>query len=250
MKLVQIHTSLYLTEHPAEVYEVRGAVILGKERVAVWDTLLHPDNMASVAELSQSKPITVVYSHADWDHVWGTAGLDYQEVIGHESCKERFEDANDVAAVLKQKVAQDAGYNSVQLVAPTRTFRNTLTFDLGGLNVELHHLPGHTRDCAVAFIPDLGVLLGGDAVEVPFPLVYEHSPLGIWISKLEGWARDERIQTVIPSHGTPGDRELLERNIAYLRALREGQQVPVPDNLNAFYQGAHEKNQQRAVQDS
>lgn len=250
MKLVQLLTNLYLTEHPPEVYEVRGGVILGAERVAVWDTLLHPDNMASVAELIQGRPITVVYSHADWDHIWGTAGLTYREVVGHESCRERFEDVDDVAAVLKEKVKQDARYSSVQLVAPTRTFHDTLTLDLGDLRLELHHLPGHTRDCTVAFIPELGVLLGGDAVEAPLPLIYEHSPLGAWISKLEGWAQDERVQTVIPGHGTLGGRELLERNIAYLRALREGREVPVPDTLSPFYEGAHEKNRRRAVQGS
>ena len=176
---------LYLTQHPPERFDVCGAVIVGNTHVAVWDTLLHPENMKDVPALAEGKPISVVYSHADWDHVWGTAGLEHAEVIAHESCKKRFEDPADVEATLREKQAEEARYHAVKLVPPTRTFETTLTLDLGGVTLELHHLPGHTRDCIVAFVPELGVLLGGDTCEDPLPVVHETSPLGVWLGGAE-----------------------------------------------------------------
>lgn len=247
MKLVQQTTNFYLTEHPPSIFPVRGALLLGRERAVVWDTLLHPNNMTEVARLCRDRSTTVVYSHADWDHIWGTAGLEYAEIVGHESCKERFDDPDDVRAALEAKIAQDERYRAVMLVAPTRTFREQLTLELGDLTLELYHLPGHTRDCIVGFIPELGVLLGGDAVEHPLPLVYAHSGLGGWLAGLERWANDERVHCVIPCHGQIGGRECLGANIAYLRALHAGQLPDVPSDLAPFYREAHTKNLQRAV---
>lgn len=246
MNYIEHHPKLTLTEVPADVFEVRGAVIVGDTHVAVWDTLLLPDNMAGVAELAKDKTITVIYSHADWDHIWGTTGLNYEEVIAHETCKARFEDPADVEKTLKEKQAEDAQYNAVKLIAPTRSFQDSLKLELGNLELELHYLPGHSKDCTVAFIPALGVLLAGDCAEDPLPIVYEVSPLGAWIEKLEMWLNDPRVKTVIPSHGAVSDKELLERNITYLKALREGRIPDVPEKLHTFYSETHEANQKRA----
>lgn len=247
--LTRVSEHLYLSEQSPDVCEVRGAVIVGRERAVVWDTLLHPDDLAGVAAFVRGRPVSVVYSHADWDHCWGTGGLEalYTEVIGHESCLERFHDESDVEATLAAKIAEDERYRAVRLVPPTRTFREHLTLELGGLTLGLHALPGHTRDCIVGFSPELRVLLGGDAVEAPLPLVYEHSPLGAWSERLEGWLGDRRVRSVVPSHGAVGGRELLERNLAYLRALREGRVPDVGGDLEPFYAAAHEKNLLRAV---
>ena len=250
MDIIKLASQLYLTQHPPEQFDVCGALIIGTSRVVVWDTLLHPDNMKGVPALAAGKPISVVYSHADWDHVWGTAGLPYTEVVAHESCKTRFEDPADVEATLREKRAEDPSYRAVELVAPTRTFQKTLTLGLGSVTLELHHLPGHTRDCIVAFVPELGVLLGGDTCEDPLPVVHEDSPLGTWLEALTRWRDDSRVNTVIPSHGPVSGKDLLERNIDYLTALRAGLTPEVPDEMAQFYVDTHAANLKCAVKAS
>ena len=73
-------------------FQLRGAVIAGTERSVVWDTLSRPRDMDGVAELTSGLPLSVVYSHGDWDHVWGTAGLarPWDDILAHQSCTERF----------------------------------------------------------------------------------------------------------------------------------------------------------------
>ncbi len=199
-------------------FEVRSAVVVGEHAALVLDTLAHPREMTDVAALLEGHPFTVAYSHADWDHAWGTAGLPDPEggVVAQEACAERFH--TDVPATLAQKRAEDPErWAGVKLVAPTRTFVSRLDVPLGGVTVELHALPGHTPDSVVAFVPEWGILLAGDAAEAPHPFINERGALPVWIRGLERWAREGSVRTVVPSHGPVDGRELLERNIRDLR---------------------------------
>lgn len=245
LTLTPQRANLWLVERQTdEGFAVRGALIVGSARAVVWDTLTCPADMRPLLPLLPARPLTVVYSHADWDHIWGTAALPAAEVVAQRLCQERF--AQDVPATLHSyQAAHPATYAEVRLVAPTRVFAAALTLDLGDLTLELHHLPGHTPDCCVAFVPQWGLLLAGDTVETPLPVVNADSPLAPWIAGLERWAYDERVQQVIPSHGVVGDRALIARTIAYLRGLSAGASSAPPD-LDPFYRETHAANLRHA----
>jgi len=244
MKLSELRPNLWLTELHLDDFDVRGAVIVGDKRVMVWDTLSHPRDMQPVIRLAGDRPIDVVYSHADWDHCWGTAGLKADTLIAHETCAARF-GSGDVASRLAEKRAAEPGlWEMVTLIPPTLTFAQTLTVDLGGVLVELHHLPGHTEDCLVAWIPQWGVLLAGDTIETPLPYLNTESValLPEWISALEGWGRTARMNVVIPAHGEVGDRSLIDHTVNYLRDMQAGKAPLIPDEMTAFYTETHAKN--------
>ncbi len=245
MKLSELRPNLWLTELILDDFDVRGAVIVGDKRVMVWDTLSHPRDMQPVMKLAGDKPIDVVYSHADWDHCWGTAGLKPDIIIGHERCGERFR-TGDVAKKLAAKQAQEPGqWNVVRLIPPTLTFTQSMSIDLGGLVVELHYLPGHTEDCLVAWIPAWRVFLAGDTVETPLPYFNTNSVqmLPQWISALEGWGSTAHMNVVVPAHGEVGDRSLIEHTVSYLRDIQAGKVPTVPSGMSAFYTETHARNQ-------
>src|SRR4051812_8831613 len=245
MNLSELRPNLWLTELNLDDFDVRGAVIVGENRVMVWDTLSHPRDMKPVMKLAGDKPVDVVYSHADWDHCWGTSGLIADTIIAHEACAKRFR-SGDVANRLaeKQTEAPDQ-WDVIKLIPPTLTFTKMLTVDLGGVLVELHHLAGHTEDCIVAWIPQWGVLLAGDTVETPLPYFNTESAalLPQWISALEGWGTTSRMNVVVPAHGEVGDRSLIERTVTYLQDVQAGKVPIVPDDMTTFYSETHTKNQ-------
>jgi glyoxylase-like metal-dependent hydrolase (beta-lactamase superfamily II) len=227
-------------------FGVRSVALLGRERMLVFDTLLRPSDMQPFAGLAGGREIVTVYSHADWDHIWGTAGLPHlgREVVGHTACAERFR--TEVPGTLGEKrAAEPRVWDDVELVPPTTLFGHRLEIDLDSWTVQLHHLPGHTRDSIVAWVPQLGLLLGGDAVEDPWPLSEEGLPLSPWIESLERWFDEPSLELVIPSHGTIAGRELLNRNILYLRALGDGRPYPVPEGTGPFYGEQYERDRQR-----
>ncbi len=246
MQLREFRPHLWLTELVLDIFDVRGAVIVGEKSVVVWDTLSHPRDMAGVTELAGGKPIFVVYSHADWDHCWGTGALADSLVIAHDACGKRFEVGEVAESLAKMQAEEPTMYDGVKLIPPMLTFADKLTLDLGGVIVELHRLPGHTEDCLVAFIPEWGVLLAGDTIETPLPYLEVSSVpmLPRWISELERWNSDPQVQSVVPSHGKIGDRSLIAHNIRYLSDLRDGKPADVPSEMSKFYTETHAQNVQ------
>ena len=247
-EITSLRQGAWLVEADLGDFRVRGAVVAGAERAVIWDTLARPRDMAGVAELVPDLPISVVYSHGDWDHVWGTVGISTHpdEIVAHSACLERF--LGELPSTLEERrKAGPEEYRDVTLVAPTRTFRTGLTLELGGVTLELHHLPGHTRDTVVGFIPEWGIFLAGDAVETPFPFLNPGNPIEPWAKGLEGWSErlgaTEAPWTVVPSHGSVGGPELLLENARYLRALLAGRLPSIPLDLTRFYRETHAANQ-------
>ena len=243
-----LRPGVWLVEADLEDFQVRGAVVAGTKRAVVWDTLARPEDMCGVAELIPDLPLSVVYSHGDWDHVWGTGGLSRHpdEIISHCVCLERF--LCELPATLEETKKDDPrAYEEVLLVPPSRTFESSLTLELGGATLELHHLPGHTPDTVVGFIPEWGLFLAGDAVETPFPFLNPGTPAQAWGESLEDWSH--RLETtgmdsiVIPSHGPIGGPELLRENARYLQDLLTGRPPSIPEDLTEFYRETHDANQ-------
>lgn len=235
---------LFLLETEFDDFDVRSAVIVGSARAVVWDTLAHPEQMSPVADLVSGMPLLVVYSHADWDHVWGTRGVELpEEIVAHEIAGQRF--AADVPEKLAEKRrVQPRVWDDVKLLAPTRLFRDTLSIDLGGATLELHHLPGHTADSIVGWIPEWGAWLAADAVETPLPVVNDGGAVPGWIDELTRWADTDGLTQVIPSHGRLGGRDLLKANISYLQSLTQGGDEPPGDAMRPFYRDTHKRNVQ------
>ena len=235
---------IFSTEVALGEYDVRGALLVGDARAAVWDTLSHPRDMTVWLPLIGGRDLAVVYSHADWDHIWGTAGLPLERtalVMGHRACQARF--AADVPGTLRERqLAEPGAWDEVQLVAPDTVFDAETTVDLGSMTLELHHLPGHTSDTIIGFVPERGLLLMGDTAETPFPVVPRDSPLAAWIDGLERWERDPRVRIVVPAHGPVGGIDILQRNIRYLRGLLHGAPLPATAPLTEFYRKTHEAN--------
>lgn len=277
--LLRLRPGIWLVETQLEDFGVRGVVICGQSRGVVWDTLARPADMAGVADVMGELPFTVVYSHADWDHVLGTGGIGraWEGVVAHSVCESRFRE--EVRLTLEERrISAPGEYDQVTLFPPTRTFRDRMTLGLGGITLELHSLPGHTPDTIVGYLPEWGILLGGDAVEDPLPFLNPGGPVEAWAGELEAWAKtlDEwnrplpqggstpeveahvgpehraawdnganlppSSPVVIPSHGPIGGTRLLRANARYLRDLAAGKEPQLPGELTAFYRETHAAN--------
>ncbi|MBP2018215.1 glyoxylase-like metal-dependent hydrolase (beta-lactamase superfamily II) [Symbiobacterium terraclitae] len=196
-------------------FPVTAAMIAGTRHRVVVDTLIQPADMAPFAGAT-----LVVYTHSDWDHCWGTAAFPGVPVIGHRVARERLT-APEAAEFLAQMRAKNpAAFAESQIIPPGLTFPHRLTIDAGGLTIDLHHLPGHTADSVVVHVPELGLLLAGDAVERPIPTLSEPGHIRQWAEELRRWSR-AGVTHVVPGHGRPGGPELLAANAAYIDRLVE-----------------------------
>jgi glyoxylase-like metal-dependent hydrolase (beta-lactamase superfamily II) len=243
MQLIQIEDFLWVQEIDLGIFGIRGTLITRNKRAVIWDSLSHPRDMAPYLPLIGNRDLFLVYSHADWDHVWGTAGLTPLPavILAHSVCAHRFD--TDVPDTLARKQAAEPGkWDDVQLVPPCVLIEQSCRLDLGELTVELHHLPGHTEDCLIAILPEPGIALIGDTIETPFPVVPNGSNLRAWIEQLKRWEQVPTLTRVVPCHGPMGGREIISQTIDYLERLSSGASFKLPAELTLFYHDTHKRN--------
>ncbi len=241
--ITKMNNRLTLVEKDLGDFTVNSVVINGSRWNAVWDTLATPKDMKNIRSLISDKNTVVVYSHADWDHVWGTAALEgcFKLIMGHHSCRDRFmTELPDELAKFRKKNPEK--WNEVRLLPPDVTFSECSVLDLGDLSFELHHVPGHSSDSIAGYIPEEGILLAGDTVETPFPSLTDQNSVDSWIDKLEELSALPELKTVIPSHGKAGGVEILQRNIEYLKKVKRGKNTEKMTGLNDFYRSVHKEN--------
>lgn len=238
--------NLFIHEVDAGEFRVRSVLIRGTRRHLVWDTLTHPDDMASFAAICDGTPCLVVYSHADWDHIQGTSALPSPLIIAHRESVKRFR-TEAPGALSDMRAAHPGRWEAVRLMAPDITFDSGIDLDLGGVTVCVRPLPGHTPDSVVAFVPELNLLLAGDSVELPCPCVPRGCDLAAWMDGLERWRSDPRVRTVIPSHGPCGGGEVIAGTVAYLDGLQRGKPRPLPADAPPFYAATHEDNLRNCI---
>jgi glyoxylase-like metal-dependent hydrolase (beta-lactamase superfamily II) len=246
VRVDRIESWLFLASRPLDDgLDVRATLLLGTKSAVVIDTLARPQDMAPFLELIERSglPCSVVDTHADWDHAWGNCAFPKSAILGHTDCYTRLRSREARETLARKRRERPGFYDGVRLVAPSATFDTQMTIDAGGFEVELHHLPGHTSDSIVAYVPAHGLLVAGDCVEDPFPLL-ESGPLDEWIARLRSWAARD-IKTVVPAHGPVSGPELLLANAEYLSSLRSEPSCPVASP--SFYVEAHRRNVETAA---
>jgi alkyl sulfatase BDS1-like metallo-beta-lactamase superfamily hydrolase len=177
---------------------------------------------AAIDELrrwSTDRVHTAVYSHGHIDHVFGVPLLEEEAetnrwpaptVIAHEALPARFD-----------RYILTAGYNEVinrrqfrvpnlrwptEYRYPDRTYRDTLTVDVGGVRIELHHARGETDDHTWTYVPERKVLCCGDffiwaCPNAGNPFKVQRYP-SEWSVALRRMAELEP-EVLLPGHGLP-----------------------------------------------
>lgn len=229
--------------------DVRALLIAGTHHTLLVDTLLRPADLDDAQDLIRNfgNPVLVANTHADWDHWWGNSAFPEAHIFAHRLTRTRQLKEGKRSLAAKQRKDPET-FAGVILRPATIAYEDSLEIDLGGLHVELSLLPGHTRDCTVAYILERRLLFAGDTAEEPIPLITD-GPIGRWPDKLSEWA--DRSTMVVPAHGRISGPDLLRRNARYLRSLIDdpGSAVPELQEAPPFYKGAHRRNQKKAAEE-
>lgn len=214
--------------------------------------------LAEIRKLTPAPVRYVVNSHWHWDHWYGTeayvAAFPGVAVIAQENTRTLMlgpalefnrpgletqlpAHVTDVerrlaglapgspdSARLAQHLREDRDFlaqkRGVRHIAPTVTFRDSLTIWLGDREVRvLHYDRGVTPGDALLYLPRERLVLTGDLLIKPITYALGSYPAG-WIRSLERIsALDAALY--VPGHGEPvPDRALLETTLSLLRELR------------------------------
>ncbi len=203
--------------------EVDTFALITRRYLVVVDTMSTPELaleiMQSLARVRQGRHLVVINTHADYDHAWGNsvfAELDSRypaPIIGHAKARARLLSQASRDSLAKKR-GEDHRFDSVHLAPPDVTFTDGLELDGGDLTLHLIPTPGHTPDHVAVWIPQIRLLLAGDAAEHPFPHVDSPHDLPILRQSLHAMIALQPL-SVMPCHGGTQDAELPARNLAY-----------------------------------
>ncbi len=162
----------------------------------------------------------LVNTHHHRDHVDGNQFFKNVEIVSHPYCR----DECLKAAPLKPKMwvptpGLEDRTEPRMLVSPTVTFKDDLTYYIGGTEVQFKYAgPAHTWGDVVAYLPQHKILFAGDVAffwVVPYA---NNSYISKWIDicdRIMGWD----VDMIVPGHGPIGGKKELAEMANYFRVL-------------------------------
>ncbi len=179
-----------------------------------------------------SKPIRYVFNtHHHEDHIYGNPiftqmGATTVAYVGVVEEMKRYEPKRWQEAGKARKDVADL--NLLGAEAPQKTFADKrMILDDGTRKVEFHFLGwAHTRGDGFVYLPNEGILCTGDVV-VNGPYNYlGDGNADNWPKVIEQTQKFD-VKTVVPGHGIPGGKELLEGQKQFLLELQKAVRAAV-----------------------
>jgi glyoxylase-like metal-dependent hydrolase (beta-lactamase superfamily II) len=188
-------------------------LVIGGERALVVDTRgdrAQGAELAAAVRAVTTLPMGIVYTHAHFDHCFGTSALTGFPVYAHPGCAAALAEGAEV-----QRAEWTAYYRlrgdhntadhlaASPVVTPSALVSLEKVLDLGGRSVALSH-PGlaHTDHDLTVHVPDAAVLFAGDLVEQGAPPDFTDAYPLSWPAAIER-LRALDPATVVPGHGSP-----------------------------------------------
>ncbi|HEX8949382.1 MAG TPA: MBL fold metallo-hydrolase, partial [Dissulfurispiraceae bacterium] len=211
---------------PASSFGANAGVIIGKERIAVVDTLVSVKEarrfIRDIQILNARVIRYVVNTHSHLDHTFGN--LEFKKIgaviIAHENCKSNME-KNSGTAMRNARAygLTDKELEGTEILYPMVTFSDRMEIDLGEQPVELIY-PGHTHtdDSIMVYVPNQKVLFAGDILFTNYYPNMRDSDVDRWIKVLD-YILTMDVEKIVPGHGPVSTKKDIQDMKDYLIAF-------------------------------
>lgn len=209
----EIGDRVYVLRQP--MFDVNVTLVVGDGEALVVDTLStakQATELVTAVRVLTPDPLTVVNTHAHFDHCFGNATLAAdppRPVYAHQATADLLRDQAPACRRLAydEVLPADPGLAAelvrTTIFAPTHVVRHESTVKVGGRPVVLHHFgKGHTDGDLVVHVPDADVLVAGDLIEESGPPAFDDAYPLEWVETVTAMLRLTTPATVVvPGHG-------------------------------------------------
>jgi cyclase len=162
----------------------------------------------------------LVNTHHHGDHVNGNQFFTHAEILSHPYCRDECVKAAATTPKMWDKAPGVAeGTEERKLVPPSVTFKDDLTYFIGGTEVQFKFAgPAHTWGDMMAYLPKYKILFAGDVAFFWVAPYANNSFITKWIEvcdKIAGWD----VDVIVPGHGPIGGKKELAEMANYFRVL-------------------------------
>ena len=226
--LKQIVPGVWFLEGERQHGYCNNIIVEMKDYLVVIDANFPGGARAAMSDAGKvsSKPVKYVFdTHHHGDHAYGNAvwtkmGAITLAYVGVAEEMKRYEPKSWQAAAKSRKDV--AELNLTEPEPPKQTFtQSPYTLSDGNRKIEFHFFGwAHTRGDGFAFLPAEKVLCTGDAA-VNGPYNYTaHGNLANWPNVVRAAQKLDAMH-VLPGHGGPGGKEILEGQAQFFIELRQ-----------------------------
>ena len=239
-EVYEVGPAIWAIYEPFQWQEVISYLIAGDESAVLFDTGNGIGDIKSVVDQLTDTPVRVLNSHSHFDHIGGN--YQFEEILSVSTpfSLSKTKGVQDDEILLE--VSPDAlckglpdGVNEKD--HRTRPFsisgriEDGDVLDLGGRQLEVLRVPGHTDDAIALLDRDAGFLWSGDSFyEGPIWLFAPETDLASYqesVARMAALAPD--LEAVFPAHNTPrADPALLIELRDKLGQVLAGKIEPVP----------------------
>ena len=188
---------------------VRFFLLEGSETALLVDTGATCPEARQIAETLTSKPIAVLNTHSDPDHVSGNGAFRFFMM--------HYED--------EPYYRQQGGQGMMM------PLRDGDVLDLGGRSLKVIHIPGHTPGSVALLDEAAGVLISGDSVQSDNIFMFgPRRNINEFIRSLEQLkGLKDKFSVVWPSHGAfPAEPDLIDKLIEGAQQIVDGKVTGTP----------------------
>jgi len=201
---------VFVIEEPFHDERVKSFLIVGEQRATLLDTGMGVADIREVVDALTDVPITVVNSHAHWDHIGSNHRFDtiwiheaeseyLQAGVGNDVLRRWF-GPEHLTGPLPHGVTADT--ITIPPSTPTGLVTDGQVIDLGGRALEALHCPGHSIGGIVLVDHANGALFSTDVAYAGALYVYGTDDLPVYARSLRRLAElAPDLRAVYPSHG-------------------------------------------------
>lgn len=182
---------------------VRFFVLEGTEKALMIDSGMTTPNAMDIAKTVTKKPLELLNTHADRDHISGNGAFEF----------------------CYMSPAEEGNYGMKGSGVAIRPIKEGDVLDLGSRPLEIIDIPGHTPGSVAILDVNARVLFSGDSVQSG--TIYMFGPfrnLADYIPSMQKLCTyRDRFDVIYPSHGAfPVEPALIEKLIGGAREILEG----------------------------
>lgn len=235
-KVYAVDERVYAIYEPYNWQEVISYLVIGSEKALLFDTGMGLDSIQAVVKQLTSLPVTVINSHTHFDHIGGNA--DFKNILGVDTAYTHTNSKGWSHESIRQEVTPgalcpetlssvDTASYHIRPYSITGFIHDGSVIDLGGRQLEVIMIPGHTPDGVALLDREAGLLWTGDTYyEGPLWLFFPGTDLDAFeksISRMASLA--PIVKHLLPAHNLPvvppGRLVEVKETIASIRAGKE-----------------------------
>ncbi len=202
-------------------------LVAGTEKAMLIDTGFGRADIMKVVRTLTPLPVVVVNTHGHPDHVGGNP--QFAEVHAHPADFEqiRFFSSQEQRANMGAgaQVPEDQRWEPSPDQKPTTLIpvEDGQVFDLGGRQLQVVAVPGHTPGGICLLDKDARLLISGDNNNTQEWMFLDQSTtMATYLKTLEALAARQDFDTLLPGHGPALDKGFIDEQIACAKSILDG----------------------------